>query len=92
MAKNPVIAAQFFNIYIKAFISSILAYDPKHENLEGGILGVVNGHYGCVEAQGHGSLHCYMLVWVDSGLNPNEIHEKASADPEFASNLLRFFG
>ena len=90
VARNPVIAAQFFNIYIKTFISSILAYDPNHKNLEGGILGVVNGYYGCVEAQGRGSLHCHMLIWVDGSLNPNEICEKATADPDFASNLLRF--
>jgi len=90
VAKNPVIAAQFFNIYLKAFISSILAYDPNQKNLEGGIVGVVKGYYGCVEAQGRGSLHCHMLVWVEGGLNPNEIREKACANPEFASNLLQF--
>jgi hypothetical protein len=62
VAKNPAIAAKFFNIYMKAFISCILAYDPKQKNLIGGILGVVKAYYGCVEAQGRGTLHCHMSV------------------------------
>jgi hypothetical protein len=47
---------------MKAFISALLGYDPTQENLEGGVLGVVKAYYGCVEAQGRGTLHCHMLV------------------------------
>lgn len=75
IAKNPAVAAKFFDTYMKAFISTLLAYDPDHKNLEGGILGVVNAYYGCVEAQGHGTLHCHMLIWVEGALNPNEIKD-----------------
>jgi hypothetical protein len=60
VAKNPVVAARFFNLYMKAFISALLGYDPDQKNLEGGILGVVKAYYGCVEAQGRGTLH-----WVE---------------------------
>lgn len=52
MAKNPVIAAKFFNLYLKAFMPCILGYDESSENVEGGVLGLVEGYYGCVEAQG----------------------------------------
>jgi hypothetical protein len=37
------------------------------------MLGLIKAYYGCVEAQGYGTLHCYMLVWVEGGLNPTEI-------------------
>ena len=50
------IAAKFFNIYMKAFIHTLLGYHAEDKNLEGGALGVVKGYYGCVEAQGRGSL------------------------------------
>ncbi|KAJ6537076.1 hypothetical protein B0H19DRAFT_1270741 [Mycena capillaripes] len=50
IAKNPFIAAQFFNIYVKAFIKSIFAFDPKQEDKEGGIRGLVNAYYGTVDA------------------------------------------
>jgi hypothetical protein len=73
VAKNPFVAAKFFNIYMKAFIKCLLGYDPHSESLEGGILGLVKGYYGCVETQGRGTLHCHMLVWVEGGLDPNQI-------------------
>jgi hypothetical protein len=73
VAQNPIVAARFFNVYMKAFISALLGFDPDQRNLEGGILGVVNAYYGCVEAQGRGPLHFHMLVWMHRRLNPNEI-------------------
>ncbi|KAJ7777686.1 hypothetical protein DFH07DRAFT_717017, partial [Mycena maculata] len=75
---------------MKAFISALLGYDPEEKTLEGGILGVVKAYYGCVEAQGRGTLHCHMLVWVEGGLNPNEIKKRVLEDPEFGKRLLAF--
>ncbi|KAJ7776559.1 hypothetical protein DFH07DRAFT_691564, partial [Mycena maculata] len=79
---------------MKAFISALLGYDPDQKNLEGGILGVVKAYYGCVEAQGRGTLHCHMLIWVEGGLNPNEIKQRAlssdQSDSEFCKRLLAF--
>jgi Helitron helicase-like domain at N-terminus len=34
IAKNPFVAAKFFNVYMKAFINSILAYNLKKNNLD----------------------------------------------------------
>jgi hypothetical protein len=89
IAKNPAVAAKFFDTYMKAFISTILAYDPMHQNLEGGILGVVKAYYGCVEAQGRGTLHCHMLIWVEGGLNPNEIKQRVLGTDEDAQTFSR---
>ncbi|TDL13847.1 hypothetical protein BD410DRAFT_757449 [Rickenella mellea] len=77
---------------MKAFISTVLGYDPEQKNIEGGILGVVKAYYGCVEAQGRGTLHCHMMVWLEGGLNPNEIKEKVvnGNEVEFRDRLLAF--
>ncbi|PCH37356.1 hypothetical protein WOLCODRAFT_92327 [Wolfiporia cocos MD-104 SS10] len=77
---------------MKAFISALLGYDKTGRDTAGGILGVVNGYYGCVEAQGRGTLHCHMLVWVEGGLNPNEIRKRISeqGDTAFKERLLAF--
>ncbi|KAH7906702.1 hypothetical protein BJ138DRAFT_1137882 [Hygrophoropsis aurantiaca] len=77
---------------MKAFISALLGYDPKGEDCEGGILGVVKAHYGCVEAQGRGSLHCHMLVWLEGGLDPNELKRRIvdEGDSVFRDRLLAF--
>ncbi|KAF8204728.1 hypothetical protein BJ912DRAFT_820469, partial [Pholiota molesta] len=77
---------------MKAFISALLKYDPKQKDLEGGILGVVKAYYGCVEAQGRGTLHCHMMVWLEGGLNPDEIKAKIieHGDTEFKERLIAF--
>ena len=33
----------------------LIGFDPKQQELKGGVLGVVKAHYGCVEAQGRGT-------------------------------------
>ena len=40
-----------------------------------GILGFVNGYFGVVEAQGRGSLHVHMLLWLRHAPNANEMLE-----------------
>lgn len=82
IAKNPIIGAWFFNIIMKAFIKSVLGFDPSHCSLDSGVLGVVKGYYGCVKSQGCGTLHCHMLVWVEGGLNLNEIRDKVMKEEE----------
>ena len=92
IAKNPAVAAKFFNIYMKAFISAILGYDSSKKNMNDGIFGVVKAYYGCVEAQGRGSLHCHMLIWLQGGLDPNEIRKRISdeGDDSFCKRLFAF--
>ncbi|KAJ3009702.1 hypothetical protein NUW54_g2705 [Trametes sanguinea] len=94
VAKNPVVAATFFNVYMKAFISALLGFDPKDNDrtLEGGILGVVKAYYGCVEAQGRGTLHCHMLVWVEGSLNPSAMKERLRGEDgeQFGQRLIAF--
>jgi len=92
IAKNPVVAARFFDTYLQAFISTLLGYDPTQKDLTGGVLGLVKAHYGCVEAQGRGTLHCHMLVWLDGALNPNEIRDRVmkNGDREWGQQLIRY--
>ncbi|KAG1877565.1 hypothetical protein F4604DRAFT_1880450 [Suillus subluteus] len=77
---------------MEAFIRTLLGSDHKDLKLEGGALGVVKAHYGCVEAQGRGSLHCHMFVWVEGGLDLNEIKQRVfdNHDEDFKDRLLRF--
>lgn len=93
VSRNPYVAAKFFNIYIKAFIKFLLGFDKytRRPTDEGGVLDHVKAHFGCVEAQGRGTLHCHMIVWLEGGLNPNKIRDRVvGGDSEFASRLIRF--
>ncbi|KAJ7177006.1 hypothetical protein C8R46DRAFT_833324, partial [Mycena filopes] len=80
---------------MKAFIKCVLGYDDKadEDELEGGILGTVSAYYGTVEAQGRGTLHCHMMVWLAGGLNPNQIKERAldnGGNTEFQERFIAF--
>jgi len=90
VSSNPAIGAKFFNIYLKAFIRAVLGENGDETNLNGGILGTIKAHYGCVEAQGRGSLHCHMLIWIEGALNPNEIRESVIKDPHWGRRLLEY--
>lgn len=84
VADNPDAAAQFFDITIKAFIRYILRYNDSRP----GLFGKCSAYYGTVEAQGRGSLHCHMLVWLEGNLSPEQLREKMLADETFKSDVF----
>lgn len=91
VARNPVAAAKFFHTYIRSFIKTLLRHSPGDPEPSEGVLGVTKAYYGCVEAQGRGTLHCHMVVWVEGGLNPSQLQERLqSDDPEFGQRLISF--
>ncbi|KAG2130945.1 uncharacterized protein EDB93DRAFT_1243197 [Suillus bovinus] len=67
---------------MKAFISCVLCFDSSGRDVEGGILGLVKGYYGCVEAQ----------VLLEGALDPNEIRDQVVKDnnTDFQDRLLAF--
>lgn len=40
-----------------------------------GIFGFVNGYFGVIEAQGRGSLHVHLLIWLKNAPNAEEMLE-----------------
>ena len=90
VSSNPAVAATFFNTYLKAFLRVVLGWSDEGRDVDGGVLGTVKAHYGCVEAQGRGSLHCHMLIWIEGALNPNEIREKVIQDRQWGLRLLEY--
>lgn len=91
IAKNPVFAARFFDIFVQVFISMLLGYDPTQKDLTGGVLGLVKAHYRCVEAQGRGTLHCHMLVWLEGAPDPNKIRDHVkNGEKEWGQQLIHY--
>lgn len=72
LARNPAAGARFFHAIMRAFFEVIVDMsDP-----DGGLFGKVEAYYGTIEAQGRGSLHCHMLIWVSGGLGPERLREQ----------------
>lgn len=79
LSKNPAAAAQFFHAIMRAFIDVVLDMN----NPLGGLFGKVSGLYGTVEAQGRGSLHCHMLIWISGSPGPDELRSRLQSDNKF---------
>ncbi|PPQ71479.1 hypothetical protein CVT24_011973 [Panaeolus cyanescens] len=90
VAKNPVVTAQFFDMYMDAFFQHLLRYCADPENRLNGVLGKASAYYGCVEAQGRGSLHCHLMVWLEGSLNPVELRDRILDDVCFREDFVSY--
>ncbi|THU85225.1 hypothetical protein K435DRAFT_869505 [Dendrothele bispora CBS 962.96] len=72
ISQIPVAAAEFFDISVKNLLEILLG--TKRINKKG-VKGEVSVYYGVVVAQGHGSLHIHLIIWINGGLSPIEIKQ-----------------
>ena len=84
VARHPGPAAQFFDAMIKAFLNIIV----RHGKEGGGLFGECETYYGMVEAQGRGTLHCHLLLWIKGNPSPQELRDRLNGDDGFR---LRMF-
>ncbi|KAJ7840460.1 hypothetical protein B0H13DRAFT_1510811, partial [Mycena leptocephala] len=74
---------------IKAFIRIILRYDPSSTSSEkNGLFGRCNAYYAMIEAQGRGTLHCHMLVWLEGNPTPQELRDRMRENPDFPARMF----
>jgi hypothetical protein len=71
LPENPEPATQFFDTMIKNFLDIIV----RHSKDGGGLFGESETYYGMVEAQGRGTLHCHMLLWIKGNPGPQELRD-----------------
>jgi hypothetical protein len=69
------------------FIKHVLGVDQKHN----GIYEDISAYYGTVEEQGQLALHLHLLLWIRSGLTPQEIRDRIMNDnSEFQKKLIEY--
>lgn len=86
LARNPAAGARFFHAIMRAFFDIIVA----SKNPEGGLFGQVEAYYGTIEAQGRGSLHCHMLIWVSGGLSPEKLREEMAKNETRKEEIIAY--
>ncbi len=68
ISSDPYASASFFHLIINDLLDSLFGIQGfKHNNTierQTGILGDVAAYIGTVEAQGRGTLHLHMLIWL----------------------------
>ena len=77
MADDPYASASFFNFIIRTTLETLFGFTSSKRQNESqiGVLGYVNGYFGVIEAQGRGSLHVHMLIWLKNAPNSDEMLE-----------------
>ena len=84
VASDPLASASFFHIMVQAVLGSLLGITSFHKHghikREKGILGTIQGYIGTVEAQGRGSLHLHMLLWLKGAPNADGMRELLTSE------------
>ena len=91
MANDPFASAAFFNFIIRTVIETLFGVHSSRRQVECrmGIFGLVSGYFGVVEAQGRGSLHVHMLVWLKHAPNADEMLEMLT-QREFREKVAQY--
>jgi hypothetical protein len=92
MASDPYASAKFFHVMIETIIEALLGI-TKHQSgmieRKEGIFGVVRSYVGTVEAQGRGSLHLHLLVWLEGAPTASELNKALSVEA-FREKIKRY--
>jgi len=76
VAHNPFAATQFFYFIINVVLNTLFAIKatPDRVHSDMGLLGKVSAYFGIVKAQGQGSLHVHMLLWLQGTPDIETMH------------------
>ena len=93
IAADPYAASLFFQLIVNAILDSLLRIKGVQHNhqieRETGILGDIEAFIGTVEAQGRGTLHLHMLLWL-TGAPPSLIMKERLSNSDFRNNIQQF--
>lgn len=91
IANDPYAAAKFFHFIINTTLETLMGIKTKRCEVQSGkgVLGVVSGYFGIVEAQGRGTLHVHMLAWLKNVPNADEMMELLH-DIDFRERIVKY--
>ncbi|KAJ8473925.1 hypothetical protein ONZ51_g7564 [Trametes cubensis] len=85
-ARNPLACARFFHKMISEFIRIVLRFGRPGK----GLFGTCDAYYGTVEAQGRGTLHCHMLIWLRGHPSPQVLRDKMVSSETYRERMFRW--
>jgi hypothetical protein len=91
IAADPFAAAKFFHYMINAIIETLFGFKKKRHNIfrTNGILGMVQGYIGTVEAQGRGTLHLHVLIWLVGALTAAKMRNALKSE-DFRQKVIKY--
>ncbi|KAG9092535.1 hypothetical protein FRC06_011888, partial [Ceratobasidium sp. 370] len=90
-AKDPYVTAQFFNILINLILKKLFGINSagRTVNTTMGVLGRLRAYYSAVEAQGRGSLHLHMLLWLENAPSSEQMQSMLQTE-EFRQRVADY--
>jgi hypothetical protein len=93
IAADPFASARFFHLVVEAVLQALLGIKgfqhARAVEREPGVLGVVEAYIGTVEAQGRGTLHLHMVLWLKGALTADKMRERLLT-ADFRAKVKRF--
>ena len=93
ISSDPYASASFFHFMVNAILRELLGIQAsKYRNTivrEKGILGTIEAFIGTVEAQGRGTLHLHMVLWLQ-GAVPSDHMKQLLQTEEFRDKVKMF--
>ncbi|EUC67452.1 ATP-dependent DNA helicase PIF1, partial [Rhizoctonia solani AG-3 Rhs1AP] len=88
VAQDPFAATQFFFFLAKTVLKTLFGFavDNRLSKNQMGELGEGSAYFGAVEAQGRGSLHLHLMMWLANSPDADEITYKLQS-PDFREKI-----
>ncbi|CCO34495.1 ATP-dependent helicase RRM3 [Rhizoctonia solani AG-1 IB] len=91
VAQDPFAATQFFFFLSKTVLRTLFGFSTDNRVGENGMgeLGKGSAYFGAVEAQGRGSLHLHLMMWLANSPDADEITCKLQS-PDFREKIKTY--
>lgn len=92
ISKDPYASAEFFHTIICTVLKDLIGFDkgkPGHFKCKISIFGRTAAYVGSVEAQGCGTLHLHILIWLEDAPTA-PVMEAALADEHFRQRMKEY--
>ncbi|KAB5588370.1 ATP-dependent DNA helicase pif1 [Ceratobasidium theobromae] len=91
VAEDPFAATQFFFFLANTILETLFGFKTKARAVSNtmGTLGIGHAYFGAVEAQGLGSLHLHLIMWLQNSPNAEEITFKLKSQ-EFREKVKAY--
>ncbi|KAH9889758.1 hypothetical protein C8Q73DRAFT_747544 [Cubamyces lactineus] len=71
---------------IRGFLNVVLRYGRPGR----GLFGKCDAYFGTVEAQGRGTLHCHMLIWLEGHPSPQRMRDLMLDSQKYQEDMFRW--
>ena len=86
VARHPALTAMFFHEIMAHFLNIVVCADGESP----GLFGQCEAYYGMVEAQGRGTLHCHLLLWLSGNPNPQLLCDQMQSSLEYRQGVIQW--